>query len=150
MYGGSGEQDDAEERDAEGGGVFFGKQLEEVAARSPDVKTIKANINHNMGHRRNHMRLMVLKYGRAKKRYLIAADLLERGPCDRMQAPQIALQSRTPMTYEFNTALGTDIIDVEGLPGEPQQHVLNMLCGGTGHPIVVPVKDGAGETLKRA
>ena len=92
---------------------------------------------------------MVLKYGKARHAFIEAAQKLECPTCEANKRPKLAKPSKPPTTYQFNDVIGMDIFFVLGPENTTKVPMLNIVCHGTGHHMVVPLPSRHGHHIRR-
>ena len=94
-----------------------GGDEEKRLSQTAEVKAKVANIHENMGHPSTKTLVRILKTGRAKTRFIIAAAAHRCAACEAQRRPKGPLPSRSPHTYLFNDVVGADVIFI-GATGE--------------------------------
>ena len=61
----------------------------------------------------------------------------------------MARPAKPPGSYEFNATIGLDIFYVQGPDKASKVPMLNMVCHGTAHQVVVPIPSRHGHQLRR-
>ena len=92
---------------------------------------------------------MVLKYGKARQAFIEAAQHLVCPRCEANKRPKLAKPSKAPTTYQFNDVIGMDIFFVLGPENTTKVPMLNIVCHGTGHQIVILLPSRHGQQIRR-
>ncbi|CAK0841699.1 unnamed protein product [Prorocentrum cordatum] len=125
----------------------LGKQIEDNTG--PHVKQQVQKIHENMGHCSNENLVVVLKYGKARQAFVEAAQKLERPSCEANKRSKLAKPSKAPTTYQFNDVIGMDIFFVLEPENTTKVPMLNIVCHGTGHQVVIPLPSRHGPHIRR-
>jgi len=129
--------------------VAEGRADQQAHAVSADVLHKVQKIHENMGHCSNEKLVQVLKFGKAKPEFVDAAAVLRCTACERTRKPKVARPAKPPSTYEFNHTLGLDIFFVRGLKEKTKVPMLNVVCHGTSHQVVVPIPNRVSATIRK-
>ncbi|CAK0909173.1 unnamed protein product, partial [Prorocentrum cordatum] len=122
---------------------------EDERGADPHVKQQGQKMHENMGHCSNENLVMVLKYGRARQAFIEAAQHLVCPSCEANERPRMAKPAKAPTTYQFNGVIGMDIFFVLGLENTTKVPMLNIVCRGAGHQVVIPLPSRQGQQIRR-
>ena len=84
-------------------------EQEKKLAQSHEVKMKVARIHENMGHPSTKTLVRILKIGKAKETFIIAAANHRCGACEAQARPKGPLPSRSPPSFVFNGVVGLDV-----------------------------------------
>ena len=124
-------------------------QIEQSLSETLQTRRQISKIHENMGHPSNRTLVRVLRLGRAKRRFILAAARHRCGACEAQKRPAGPIVSRSPTSFVFNDVVGLDLFFLNTY----EKHTLpamNIVCWGTGLQRVILLRDQSGETLRNA
>ena len=124
-------------------------ETEQSLSESLQIWRQISKIHENMGHPSNRTLVRVLRLGKAKRRFILAAARHRCGACEAQKRPAGPIVSRSPTSFVFNDVVGLDLFFLN----TDEKHTLlamNIVCWCTGLQRVIPSRDQSGETLRNA